>query len=75
VQQAIDMAVPAPVIASSLFQRFRSRETDAFSDKVLAALRQEFGGHPVLKVDQKRRPVLAKNETPKAKILGDRKGR
>jgi len=54
VQQAIDTAVPAPVIASSLFQRFRSRKTDAFSDKVLAALRQEFGGHAVLKSGQKK---------------------
>ena len=54
VQQAIDTAVPAPVIASSLFQRFRSRETDAFSDKVLAALRQEFGGHAILKAGQKK---------------------
>ncbi len=54
VQQAIDTAVPAPVIASSLFQRFRSRKTDAFSDKVLAALRQEFGGHAVFKAGQKR---------------------
>jgi len=54
VQQAIDTAVPAPVIASSLFQRFRSRKKDAFSDKVLAALRQEFGGHAVLKAGQKK---------------------
>jgi 6-phosphogluconate dehydrogenase len=54
VQQAIDTAVTAPVIASSLFQRFRSRETDAFSDKVLAALRQEFGGHAILKAGQKK---------------------
>ena len=75
VQQAIDTAVPAPVIASSLFQRFRSRETDAFSDKVLAALRQEFGGHAVLKADQKRRPALAKNGTPKPTTLGRPKGR
>ena len=75
VQQAIDTAVPAPIIASSLFQRFRSRETDAFSDKVLAALRQEFGGHAVLKVDQKRRPALAKNGTPKPTTLGRDKGR
>jgi len=54
VQQAIDTAVPVPVIASSLFQRFRSREIDSFSDKVLAALRQEFGGHAVLKAGQKK---------------------
>lgn len=57
VQQAIDTAIPAPVITSSLFQRFRSRETDAFSDKVLAALRQEFGGHAVLKAGQKKSKV------------------
>ncbi|MBI5967211.1 MAG: decarboxylating 6-phosphogluconate dehydrogenase [Deltaproteobacteria bacterium] len=49
VQQAVDMAVPAPVISASLFQRFRSRQTDSFSDKILAALRKEFGGHAVVK--------------------------
>ena len=48
VQQAIETGVPIPVIALSLFQRFRSREKDAFSDKVLAALRKEFGGHAVV---------------------------
>jgi len=49
VQQAIDTATPAPLIALSLFQRFRSRETDSFSDRLLAALRNEFGGHAVKK--------------------------
>lgn len=48
VQQAIDSGVSAPVIALSLMQRFRSRENDSFSDKVVAALRREFGGHGVL---------------------------
>ena len=48
VQQAIETGVPIPVIALSLFQRFRSREEDAFSDRVLAALRREFGGHAVV---------------------------
>ena len=52
-QQAIEMALPAPIIACSLFQRFRSRQTASFSDKVLAALRNEFGGHPVLKAGPK----------------------
>lgn len=47
VQEAVEMAVPAPVIAASLFQRFRSRQEDSFADKVLAALRREFGGHAV----------------------------
>jgi 6-phosphogluconate dehydrogenase len=47
VQQAVEMAVPAPVISASLFQRFRSRKIDSFSDRMLAALRNEFGGHTV----------------------------
>jgi 6-phosphogluconate dehydrogenase len=48
VQQAIDSGVPAPVIAASLFQRFRSRLADSFGDKVLAALRNQFGGHALV---------------------------
>ena len=52
VQQAVDLAVPAPVIASSLFARFMSREEDSFGNRVLAALRREFGGHPVVKADE-----------------------
>lgn len=48
VQQAIDTGVPAPVTAAALFQRFRSRMGDSFGDKVLAALRNEFGGHAVV---------------------------
>jgi 6-phosphogluconate dehydrogenase len=53
VQQAVDTAVSAPVITASLFQRFRSRKDESFSDKVLAALRQEFGGHAVVKKKKK----------------------
>jgi len=49
VQQAIDTGVPSPVISAALFQRFRSRKTDPLSDRVLAALRNEFGGHAVVK--------------------------
>jgi 6-phosphogluconate dehydrogenase len=48
VQQAIDSGVPAPVITLSLMQRFRSRQKDSFNDRVLAALRREFGGHAVV---------------------------
>jgi len=46
-EEAIDHAVPAPALAMSLFVRYRSRQEDSFSAKVLAALRNEFGGHPV----------------------------
>lgn len=49
IQQAIETAVPAPVITAALYQRFRSREAESFSDKVLAALRHEFGGHEIQK--------------------------
>ena len=47
VQEAIDKDVPAPVITLSLLTRFRSRQDDSYTGKVLAALRNEFGGHAV----------------------------
>jgi 6-phosphogluconate dehydrogenase len=47
VQEAIDLDVPAPVITLSLQTRFRSRQADSFGAKVIAALRNEFGGHEV----------------------------
>ncbi len=47
VEQAIQSGVAAPTIALSLFARFSSRQPDSFSNKVLAALRNEFGGHAV----------------------------
>src|SRR5881394_1746645 len=49
VQEAIDLDVPAPVITLSLQVRFRSRQADSFGAKVIAALRNEFGGHAVKK--------------------------
>ena len=47
VQEAIDLDVPAPTITLSLLTRFRSRQADSFGAKVIAALRNEFGGHAV----------------------------
>jgi len=47
VQEAIDRDVPAPVITLSLLTRLRSRQDDSYGAKVLAALRNEFGGHAV----------------------------
>jgi 6-phosphogluconate dehydrogenase len=47
VQEAIDVDVPSPVITLSLLMRFRSRQEDTFAGKVIAALRNEFGGHAV----------------------------
>jgi 6-phosphogluconate dehydrogenase len=48
VQQAVDTGVPAEVITLSLMRRFRSRQQDPFTERVLAALRREFGGHTVV---------------------------
>ncbi|WP_045757827.1 phosphogluconate dehydrogenase (NAD(+)-dependent, decarboxylating) [Xanthomonas albilineans] len=45
VAEAIDLDVPAPVITLSLLERLRSREDDSFADKLLAAMRNQFGGH------------------------------
>jgi 6-phosphogluconate dehydrogenase len=47
VQEAIDRDVPAPVITLALQTRFRSRQADSYGAKVLAALRNQFGGHAV----------------------------
>jgi len=49
VQESIELAVPAPVITQSLQTRFRSRQEAPFGVKLLAALRQQFGGHSVKK--------------------------
>lgn len=48
-ETALDMQVPTPVIALSLLMRYRSLESDTFAGKVVAALRNEFGGHAVVK--------------------------
>ncbi|MFD2247174.1 phosphogluconate dehydrogenase (NAD(+)-dependent, decarboxylating) [Pontibacter ruber] len=50
-ETALDMQVATPVIALSLLMRYRSLETDTFTGKVVAALRNEFGGHQVDKAD------------------------
>ncbi|GBE58319.1 6-phosphogluconate dehydrogenase, NAD(+)-dependent, decarboxylating [bacterium BMS3Abin01] len=51
VLESIDLNVPAPVITLSLQSRFRSREDDCFADRLLAALRNQFGGHDVKTVE------------------------
>ncbi|GAC1410952.1 MAG: decarboxylating 6-phosphogluconate dehydrogenase [Actinomycetota bacterium] len=47
VAEAIDLNVPAPVLTISLLERLASRRDESFGNKVIAALRKEFGGHPV----------------------------
>jgi 6-phosphogluconate dehydrogenase len=47
VQEGIETGVPLPVLSLALMARFRSRQDDAFADRLLAALRNQFGGHAV----------------------------
>ena len=49
VAEAIDLDVSAPVITLSLIERLRSRDADSYSDKLLAAMRNQFGGHAIKK--------------------------
>jgi 6-phosphogluconate dehydrogenase len=49
VNEAVDLEIAAPIITLSLLQRFRSRDTDSFADKLLAMMRHEFGGHALKK--------------------------
>ena len=51
VQESVDLGVPAPVITASLQARFRSRQDQPFAGKLLAAMRQQFGGHAVRSSD------------------------
>lgn len=47
VESSIELGVPAPVLALALYSRFRSRQDNSFRDRMLAALRHQFGGHAV----------------------------
>jgi len=49
VMEAIDQSVSAPVITLALMERFRSRDDEAFADRLLAVMRNKFGGHEVKK--------------------------
>jgi 6-phosphogluconate dehydrogenase len=49
VAEAVELGVPAVVITASLLGRFRSQDSDSFSDKLLAAMRNQFGGHAIKK--------------------------
>jgi 6-phosphogluconate dehydrogenase len=49
IHEGIDRGVPLPVITAALYARFRSRQDNPFADRMLAALRNQFGGHAVKK--------------------------
>ena len=46
-REAADLGVPAPILTQSLYERFRSRQENSYADRVLAAMRNKFGGHAV----------------------------
>jgi 6-phosphogluconate dehydrogenase len=50
-QEGLERGVPLPALTAALFTRFRSREASPFSERMLAALRNQFGGHAVKKHD------------------------
>jgi 6-phosphogluconate dehydrogenase len=52
IDEAMSLSVPAPVLVLSLMARYQSRQPDGFGNKVIAALRNEFGGHAVQSEDQ-----------------------
>jgi 6-phosphogluconate dehydrogenase len=52
VMAAVDEAIPAPVISAALFARFSSRGQDEFADRVMSAMRHEFGGHGEKKAEE-----------------------
>jgi 6-phosphogluconate dehydrogenase len=64
VQDAVDRAVPLPVITAALFHRFETRDVNAFAPRLLAALRNQFGGHAVLIDDQAHAPNPHPNQKP-----------
>ena len=78
VQAAIDHAVPLPVITAALFARFASRQDDRPAMKVIAALRNQFGGHAVTPRPARRegrgRPGRRRHGAGRRLICGDRQG-
>ncbi|MGH9039710.1 MAG: 6-phosphogluconate dehydrogenase, partial [Acidimicrobiia bacterium] len=50
VEEAVRLAVPAPAITAALYARFASRQDDSPAMKVIAALRQQFGGHTAVQL-------------------------
>ncbi len=63
IKAAVDIAVPAPVLAAALFDRFASRGEDHFANQVLSAMRLQFGGHQELPVGDSLEAGARKAET------------
>ena len=70
VEEAINRAVPAPVLTVSLFERFASRQPDSFAAKIVAALRNQFGGHKFFE-ESAGAEVAAQQQAPDADAAGE----
>ena len=62
VKAAVDVGVPAPVLAASLFERFASRDEDQYANQLLSAMRLQFGGHQELPTGDRLEAVSRKAE-------------
>ena len=69
VEESIDRAVPLPVISLSLQMRFRSRQTDSYASKAIAALRNQFGGHAITAAQRDADPTQGAQPSGGAKDL------
>ena len=65
---AIDVGVPAPVLTTALYSRFASRDLDEFADKLLSAMRKEFGGH----AEKKASAVASDRDLPDPEAVAER---
>ena len=73
---AIDESVPAPVLSAALYERFSSRGEDDFADKVLSALRYQFGGHEEKAADREERRLMTASRSDALVLFGvDRRSR
>jgi 6-phosphogluconate dehydrogenase len=64
VEEAIELASPAPVITLALMQRFRSRDAESYPDRLLAALRNAFGGHAMREAADGEAPAVGSPQPP-----------
>ena len=67
---AIDESVPAPVLTTALYERFSSRGEDDFAEKVLSALRYQFGGHQEKADAQQGRRYMTASESDALVLFG-----
>ncbi|MGR8979843.1 MAG: phosphogluconate dehydrogenase (NAD(+)-dependent, decarboxylating) [Gammaproteobacteria bacterium] len=65
VQAAVEEAVSAEVLTAALYARFRSRQQHTFGEKMLSAMRQQFGGHVEAGKEEKQRPFILKGLPPR----------